>query len=187
MKQLLDKTFFFSIRSYIVKEPKSARRNIVLLLNLTPNDRRWLSEQTTELFGAPTIVSRGVLYNLTTLRGFIAWRDDQRLGAVLYRLDEGECELVLLFALKPWRGVGSALLQTVETKAREVGCQRIWLLTTNDNLDAIRFYQRRGYRLKAVYPNAMQRSRELKPQIPQIGEYGIPIRDEIELEKHIID
>ena len=66
--------------------------------------------------------------------------------------------------------------------AREAGCGRVWLITTNDNLRALRFYQRRGFRLVAVHPDALERSRELKPSIPEIGLDGIPLRDELELE-----
>jgi DNA-3-methyladenine glycosylase I len=60
---------------------------------------------------------------------------------------------------------------------------RIWLITTNDNIDALRFYQKRGYEMKTVHRYAMEVSRKTKPQIPFEGKYGIPIRDEIEMEK----
>ena len=58
----------------------------------------------------------------------------------------------------------------------------MWLITTNDNLNALRFYQGRGFRLVAVHPGAVEASRRLKPQIPELGSFGIPIRDELELE-----
>lgn len=53
---------------------------------------------------------------------------------------------------------------------------------TDDNLHALRFYQNRGFVLVAVYRNALEISRQLKPEIPLIGKNGIPLRDEIELE-----
>ena len=71
--------------------------------------------------------------------------------------------------------------------AKKAGCSRIWLITTNDNLHALGFYQRRGFVIKAVHPNALDRSRELKPSIPLISENGIPLRDEIELEMSLAD
>ncbi|HEX7715028.1 MAG TPA: GNAT family N-acetyltransferase, partial [Bacillota bacterium] len=61
-------------------------------------------------------------------------------------------------------------------------CQRLWLITTNDNLAAIRFYQLRGFVLVALHRDAIAQSRKLKPEIPLRGIDGIPIRDEIELE-----
>jgi len=74
------------------------------------------------------------------------------------------------------------MLEAVAAVAREEGCRRVWLITTNDNLRALRFYQRRGFHLVAMHPNALARSRELKPSIPEIGLDGIPLRDELELE-----
>jgi GNAT superfamily N-acetyltransferase len=71
----------------------------------------------------------------------------------------------------------------VKDIARDAGCRRLWVVTTNDNLDALRFYQRRGFRLRLIRPGAVDRSRELlKPEIPTTGTFGIPLRDEIELE-----
>lgn len=58
----------------------------------------------------------------------------------------------------------------------------MWLVTTNDNVDALRFYQRRGFVLVDLRPNAMQAARALKPEIPLIGRYGLPLRDELYLE-----
>ena len=60
--------------------------------------------------------------------------------------------------------------------------RRAWLITTNDNLDAIRFYQRRGFTIATVHAGAIEQSRTIKPSIPLVGSYGIPIRDEIEFE-----
>lgn len=61
-------------------------------------------------------------------------------------------------------------------------CRRLWLVTSNDNFPALRLYQKRGFRLVAVYPNAFTEYRKLKPSIPIYGIDSIPIRDEIELE-----
>jgi len=66
--------------------------------------------------------------------------------------------------------------------AMNAECRRLWLITTNDNLRALGFYQKRGMTLVAVYRNAMEAARRLKPQIPMIGQNGIPLKDEIELE-----
>ena len=78
-------------------------------------------------------------------------------------------------------GIGSALLGKLADIAREQNCRGIWLITTNDNTDAMRFYQRRGFYFVAVHKDAIKYSRKLKPEIPEIGNHGIPIRDEIEL------
>jgi hypothetical protein len=49
-------------------------------------------------------------------------------------------------------------------------------------MNALRFYQKRGFVLVAVHRNALEQSRKLKPEIPLIGDDEIPLRDEIELE-----
>jgi ribosomal protein S18 acetylase RimI-like enzyme len=79
-------------------------------------------------------------------------------------------------------GVGSALVNAVKTIAASAKCRRLWLVTTNDNTYALRFYQKRGFQIVAAHRNALERSRKLKPEIPLEGVDGIPIRDEIELE-----
>jgi N-acetylglutamate synthase-like GNAT family acetyltransferase len=74
------------------------------------------------------------------------------------------------------------LIEAVAAAARASGCRRVWLITTNDNLTALAFYQKRGFVLTALHPNAVAASRKLKPEIPLVAENGIPIRDELELE-----
>ena len=91
-----------------------------------------------------------------------------------------------LNAIEKGKGIGSALLDEIEKIAKEQRCRRIWLITTNDNIDALRFYQRRGYEIAFVHRHAIQESRKIKPQLPFVGKYGIPIRDEIEMEKKLV-
>jgi ribosomal protein S18 acetylase RimI-like enzyme len=90
--------------------------------------------------------------------------------------------LVTLDAFTEGQGIGSALLDAVTDEARRQGCRRLWLITTNDNLHALRFYQRRELRLVSVHRDAVDDARQLKPSIPLVGEYGIPLHDELELE-----
>jgi ribosomal protein S18 acetylase RimI-like enzyme len=117
----------------------------------------------------------------------LAQDDEGRLAGLLtYILDGDRCEILTLHATERRRGVGSALIEEVERVAVEAGCRRVWLITTNDNVDALRFYQRRGFRLAELHPGAVDRSREsLKPEIPEIGDHGIPLRDELELHKEL--
>jgi GNAT superfamily N-acetyltransferase len=114
-------------------------------------------------------------------------QDGERLAGVLtYVLGDRDCEILTLHTAARWRGVGTALLGALERVAHDAGCARLWVLTTNDNVDALRFYQRRGFRLTALNAGAVDRSRaQLKPEIPEHGEYGIPIRDELVLERRL--
>lgn len=116
------------------------------------------------------------------LPGFSILENDKIIGLLTYHVKNNECEIVSLDSLRPNSGMGTKLVEKVISKARTEGFSRLWLLTTNDNVDAMRFYQKKGFVLKAVYPNAIEKSRELKQNIPEKGFYDIPIRDEIEFE-----
>lgn len=149
---------------------------------LTGDDREWVARFLEEHWGATMIVTRGKIYQADELPGFAAFRDEAPAGLVTYRIDGRECEIVSLDSVVEGIGIGSALIEATADVARRAGCTRLWLITTNDNLHALRFYQRRGFVLAALHRNAIETSRRLKPSISLIGIDGIPIRDEIELE-----
>lgn len=155
----------------------------VLVRAMTDADSGWAYALIDASWGGLTMVSRGVRYDLRRLPGLVAWLDGARAGLLTYRIDGDECEVLSINSVVRGVGVGSALLRAVEDEARSAGCRRVFLITTNDNTPALRFYQRRGYRLVALRPNALDASRRLKPGIPQIGLDGIPLRDELELER----
>jgi len=146
-------------------------------------DRRQLATQLlTEAWGAPVIVSRGKLHHVDQLPGFVAIGDNNNiLGLITYHIDGDACEVVTLNSAVEQVGVGTALLHAVADAARAAGCRRLWLITTNDNTPALRFYQKRGFLLSALYPGSIAEARRLKPQISLTGIDGIPLRDEIEL------
>jgi GNAT superfamily N-acetyltransferase len=112
--------------------------------------------------------------------------DGHLLGILTYAPEPHweQCEVLTLHATEQWHGAGTALIEAVGQLAARHGCARLWVITTNDNVDALRFYQRRGFCLAAVHRAAVDDSRSrLKPEIPVTGAYGIPLRDEIELDK----
>ncbi len=149
---------------------------------LTSADCGWVADFTTRQWGAEIVVSRGVVYRPHKLPGFVARRGSEIVGLITFRIDGSACEIVTLNSLQPDQGIGTALIDAVRTFARQAGCQRLFLVTTNDNTHALRFYQKRGFVLAALYRNAAESARTLKPEIPLIGNDGIPLRDEIELE-----
>jgi ribosomal protein S18 acetylase RimI-like enzyme len=154
----------------------------VTIRQLGPGDRAWLKGFVTDRWGSEIVVARGRVLRPENHPGFVAEDGHLRLGLVTYRIGDGECEIVTIDSVVEGRGVGTALLDAVTAQGRAVGCRRVWLITTNDNLNALRFYQGRGFRLVAVHCGAVEASRRLKPEISEIGYFGIPIRDELELE-----
>jgi GNAT superfamily N-acetyltransferase len=148
---------------------------------LSPSDRPWVVDLLQEHWGSVRIVSRGRVHEAADLPGFVALQGSRRAGLVTYDLRAGRCEIVSLNSLHPGHGIGSTLLAAVRQVAKGAGCSRLWLVTTNDNLHALGFYQRRGFLLWRIHRNAVADSRQLKPEIPLVSANGIPIRDEIEL------
>ena len=162
-------------------------------------DREWVAHFLDERWGTTQIVSRGKAVYGHLLPGFMAERqtnasDDEaseaqsemeNIGLVTVHASESDCEITTLNSLTECLGVGSALVEAVECWAKEAGIDRLWLVTTNDNLAALKFWQKRGYELVTIHRNAIADARRIKPQIPITGLHGIPIRDEIELEKRL--
>ena len=141
-----------------------------------------MTRHVAEHWGAEIVVAHGTLYHPAELPGFVAELDGKAAGLVTFHIAGDACEIVTLDSLHPGQGIGTALIEAVKAAAGAAGCRRLWLITTNDNLHALGFYQKRGFRLVAVHPGAVNEARKLKPEIPLIGNDGIPIRDEIELE-----
>ena len=135
-----------------------------------------------ERWGSTRVVTRGRLHDADRLPAFVAEAGGELAGVATYRLADDACEIVSLDSLREGIGVSSALIRTLCERARGQGCGRVWLITTNDNWPAMRFYLRRGFQFVAVHRGAVEHARRLKPEIPATGVDGIPIIDEIEME-----
>jgi GNAT superfamily N-acetyltransferase len=129
-------------------------------------------------WGEP-VVARGRVYLFEDCQIFLVGNME---GIAAVSHDEPPfVELVAINAFSQWRGVGSALIEAIASSASALEFEAIRLTTTNDNVDGLRFYQRRGFRLTALRPGAVDESRRLKPTISLTGQYGIPIHDELDL------
>ena len=154
----------------------------------TENDTAWLRAHIADEWGGEPVITHNHIYLPSQLPGFLAVLSDHSaeiVGEVTYAIEGGVCEIVTLASLHEHVGIGTALFNTVEAIARAEGCRRLMLITTNDNLNALGFYQKRGMRLAAIYPNALDQVRIQKPNIPRVGMNDIPLRDEILLEKRL--
>ena len=130
---------------------------------------------------------RGELMDVLEGPGMVALAGKERVGVVTWLLDgsgaTAEIRALAVSSAARGRGVGRALLDAAAAALRDAGVARAWLVTTNDNLTALALYQKAGYRLAALRTGAIDALRRtIKPSIGELGEHGIPIRDELELE-----
>ena len=149
---------------------------------LTQDDLPRLRQFWKENWGDEFVVAHGVVYYPDTLDGFIALDSNEWVGEITYAFSGSDCEIVSLDSLREGQGIGTKLIQAVFDEARKQNCRRVFVITTNDNLNALGFYQKRGFELVKINRGAMIETRKLKPGIPLIGANNIPLRDEIELE-----
>jgi len=133
----------------------------------------------TDHWAGEFVIAHGERFEPGQMQGFVA---SDWIGVVTYVIRGADCEIVTLDSLAPGKGTGTALVESVAAEARGHACSRVVVITTNDNLNALGFYQKRGFDIVLVRRGAVDESRLLKPSIPLIGEGGIPLHDEIELE-----
>ncbi len=146
------------------------------------NDREEVAAFVEQHWGSRIIMSRGKVYYPHQEEAFIERRDDEIVGLVTFRTDGDGIEVLTLNATLEGQRIGSSLMLTLIDEARSRNCRRVWLTTTNDNLRAIGFYQRLGFRVVAVNVGAVDEARKIKPQIPEVGNDGIEIHDEFVLQ-----
>ena len=152
------------------------------LRSLTREDLPLLRRFWIEHWGGEEMITRGRVYRPEQLEGFVFEDGEEWLGLLTFFIEDGECEVTSLDSLREGQGIGSTLIDKAIEEARARGCRRLFLITTNDNLNALGFYQKRRFEMVAIYRGAVNESRKRKPGIPLIGMNGIPLRDEIELE-----
>lgn len=155
---------------------------MITLRRLTQHDLPRLRQIWKKNWGDEYMVIHGVVYRPEDLEGFIAYNGPDCLGEITYLVHEGDCEIVTLDSECEGQGLGTRLINAVVEEARKQDCRRVFLITTNDNLNAMGFYQKRGFEMVRINRGAVDEARKIKPGIPLIGMNNIPLRDEIELE-----
>lgn len=164
------------------------RRGRVEIGPTTPDDAPYVRAELARHWHSSTIWSIGRRFEADRLPGLVARLDGRPVGLVTLTFDEAsrQCEIITLSTGDENRGVGSSLLAVGIDEARCRGFTRVFLTTSNDNLRALGFYQRRGFRPVAVHRGMIDRYRDMVKAIPRVGMNRVPLRDEIELE-YLID
>jgi GNAT superfamily N-acetyltransferase len=134
-------------------------------------------------WGSDILVTRGNIYKADDLDGVLVYKNGKIIGLGLYKI-KNDCEIILLETFIQNKGIGSKIIERIKEIAKTKDCKRVLLITSNENINAIKFYQKRGFRISNIYINAMEEARKIKPEIPKIAN-GIEIRDEIEFEINI--
>jgi GNAT superfamily N-acetyltransferase len=155
---------------------------MVTVRDLELAERDWAAGLYQRFWGTPVVVRRGELVDLLTLPALVGELEDERAGLATYALRDDGCELASMITTVRGSGVGRALMEAVRARAVAAGAARLWLVTTNDNTPALRFYQRWGLDLVALRVGAVDDARRtIKPEIPETGRDDIPLRHELEL------
>lgn len=152
------------------------------LRRLTSSDLPRLRQFWIEHWGGEEMFTRGNVYRPEQLEGFVIEDGAEWIGLLTFFIKDGECEVTSLDSLREGQGIGSTLIDKALEEARTKNCRRLFLITTNDNLNALGFYQKRGFELVTIYRGAINETRKRKPSIPLLGFNNIPLQDEIELE-----
>jgi len=145
-------------------------------------EREELAEFIEQHWHSRLVMSKGKSYYPHQEQGFLERRDGKIVGVLTYRIENNAIEILTLNSLLSGQGIGTSLILDTIEKARSLGATRIWLTTTNDHLRAIGFYQRLGFRMVAINVGAVDEARTIKPEIPLMGDRGVPIHDEIVME-----
>lgn len=138
-----------------------------------------------EHWGSSEMIISSGIYKCENLDGFIYEEKHQIVGLITYVIKYDEIEIISLDSILEGKDIGTVLIEKVENVAKQKQINIVSLVTTNDNLNALRFYQKRGYRITSIIPDAVNEARKIKPSIPLIGNDGIPLNDELELKKII--
>jgi GNAT superfamily N-acetyltransferase len=152
------------------------------ITEIKTEDKSLVASFISDNWGSPLIVTRGKIYNSADLYGFVYKENDRIIGLITCKIENDDCEIVSLNSKLENKGLGTSLINKVIDYSKINKCKRVWLITTNDNTNAIRFYQKRGFEWAGFYKNAIMESRKLKPEISEFGIDNIPIKHEIEFE-----
>jgi ribosomal protein S18 acetylase RimI-like enzyme len=151
------------------------------------HDEEWILDLLRERWGGDSVARLGTVLHPAALPGFVVVADlIEPVGLLTYELADEQCEVVTVDSLREGIGIGSLLVDAAIHLARDVRCRRVWLITTNDNVHAQTWYERRGFRLVTTHAGAVARDRELKPSIPHLGRGGVPVTDELEYEYPVV-
>jgi N-acetylglutamate synthase-like GNAT family acetyltransferase len=154
----------------------------LIIREISTNEIPLIQEFIAQYWGGEPLVIRGKKYYIQSLHGILALSNEKIIGFLMYEIQNQACEIIVFEVFDKFKGIGTQMLDKLKSIAQSKNCKKLCLMTTNDNLDALRFYQRRGFHISGIHLDSVKISREIKPAIGLTGDLGIPLRDEIDLE-----
>lgn len=150
---------------------------------IVATDRSWIAEESL-VVGGPLMGTTTGTIDLRAHPGAIAVQGDQRAGAIIWSDGGEERRFLALWSKFEGLGTGRALLEHGMEAARLAGCQIFRIATTNDNLRALKLYQRAGFRIERIhvggFANVLETKGMTSAPLP-VGQNGIVIRDIVHL------
>ncbi len=157
----------------------------IKIRKINSKEQTWLKETMTREWGGEPLLIRGVKFYPSSMESLIAVEGEKIMGFMTYEIRSPICEIIAFEVYEKFNGLGTLMLEEMKKFAQSQNCTKLYLMTTNDNLDALRFYQKRGFQISGIHLDSVKNSRKLKPTISEFGDYGIAVRDEIDLEQLI--
>ncbi len=146
-------------------------------------NRHQIKQLFTKNWNTDSVYSNGTNHKLDNLNGFVAIQDDEIVGVLTYMIENQKLEVVSVDSFMENYGVGSTLLSLAVEQARQQACDKVWLTTTNDNIPAIRLYEKQQFSRTSTHLYSVSKARESQPELPMFGYHGIPILHELVYER----
>ena len=166
----------------LTAQPMPCERRVMIYLPISPDHQEQVNTFIRDHWFTTEMIICGEIVDMTKVEGVAAMDGDEIVGLITYRVIGDICEITSLDSMREGQGIGTTLLEQVIAIAREKKCHKVSLITTNDNIHAIRFYQKRGFDLVRLHHDSIKQARVLQPEIPLFGQNGIPIEHELEFE-----
>jgi ASC-1-like (ASCH) protein len=149
------------------------------------NDEATIKNLKVSHWGGEPLIIHGKPYFPSNLDGLFICSKNEILGFLFYDKQPAYYEIIVFEVFQKFQGLGTFLMNEFMSIVKKEGGKKIEVMTTNDNLDALRFYQRRGFTISRIDINQLETTRALKKSCGRIGDFGIPCRDEIILERSV--
>lgn len=159
--------------------------NEITIKSIKKNDYEWIRKTLFSYWSSIRVIIQGKEYFAYRLPGFLAIYQNERVGMLIYSIENKKLVIISIISMIENIGIGSQLLGYATQFAIREELNSIKVTTTNDNTDALRFYQMREFTIRKVNIDIMKEYRKLKPEIPIKGNNEIEIKDEIILEKKL--